>query len=129
MITTAVIPARAISSTSKASLRIRWSRYCSEVTAVVNGATKAADTTEVNALGEDEDQQRRTAAPSRRRASRWPTSEIGQRQHRRRRRCAMTTVSSAMPKVRQNCRRVSRKPRPIAPMTPTGSSMSAGTGR
>ena len=41
----------------------------------------------------------------------------------------MTTVSSAMPKVRQNCRRVRRKPRPSAPMTPTGSSISAGTGR
>ena len=38
-------------------------------------------------------------------------------------------VSSAMPKVRQNCLRVSRKPRPIAPKIPTGSSISAGTGR
>ena len=43
--------------------------------------------------------------------------------------CAMTTVSSAIPKVRQNCRRVSRKPRPMAPSTPTCSSISAGTGR
>ena len=34
-----------------------------------------------------------------------------------------------MPKVRQNCLRVSRKPRPMAPKTPTGSSISAGTGR
>ena len=40
-----------------------------------------------------------------------------------------TRVSSAMPKVRQNCLRVSAKPRPSAPKIPTGSSISAGTGR
>ena len=42
----AVIPAWVISSTSYASLRIRWSRYCSEVTAAVNGAVNAAATTD-----------------------------------------------------------------------------------
>ena len=34
-----------------------------------------------------------------------------------------------MPNVRQNCRRVSRKPRPIAAKTPIRSIISAGTGR
>ena len=40
-----MIPACVISSTSYASLRIRWSRYCSEATAAVNGATNAFETT------------------------------------------------------------------------------------
>ena len=54
----AVIPACVISSTSYASLRIRWSRYCSEVTADVNGATKAVDEHRAERLDDDEHQQR-----------------------------------------------------------------------
>ena len=40
-----VSPAWRMSSTSYASLRIRWSRYCSEVTAEVKGVANAAETT------------------------------------------------------------------------------------
>ena len=50
-----MIPARVISSTSNASLRMRWSTYCSEVTAAVNGATNAACTTEETALTSEND--------------------------------------------------------------------------
>ena len=44
-----VIPACDISSTSYASLRMRWSKYCTAATAVVKGATKAAVMTDDSA--------------------------------------------------------------------------------
>ena len=107
-------------------MRIRWSRYCSEVTAEVKGVTNAAEITWASAWV--------TTRTSR---AYWaPTATVADLADDAEGNAstlpAMPTtrmVSRAMPKVRQNCLRVSRKPRPTAPKTPTGSSISAGTGR
>ena len=89
--------------------------------------TNAAETTCDERLGDDQDQQRVLAADR----DGGDLADDGDRERRAPRSAMLTTitVSSAMPRVRQNCRRVRRKPRAIGAEDPDALEHQRGTGR